>query len=306
MRAAALVASLSLVLSGCGGDTPEQLTARVQAVLDKGDVDGALTVGDFARTPPQILFFWVDQVTECASDDLCKVSTAPYDEERAKKDAEQSKQMGMTFPAKPEGLLVIDIQGRSGNSSGSMKMPYANVGGTFKILAPSLTDEKIAELKAKTTQALVDEKLSEGIYDYDSQQNRTDWKTAATALPADGGEIGQWYVKDVADNYAAYAAGDVDRVLALGGDLEKALYGPTNFEGQPVAKEVRQAALRAQLVRKLKEVKVLGGYQLGNQAVLMVEGLTSGGWVERGAVVLARQDGKWGLAGRNTVSYPAP
>lgn len=43
------LASLSFVLSGCVNASPESLSSSLQAALDKGDMDAALALGDFAR-----------------------------------------------------------------------------------------------------------------------------------------------------------------------------------------------------------------------------------------------------------------
>ena len=68
---------------------------------------------------------------------------------------------------------------------------------------------------------------------------------------------------------------------------------------------MRLSQLRAQSGRMTVQIKVLGGYQLGDDVVLDTEGKADNGWVVRGPVLLTQDsDGKYIPAGDMTVSYP--
>ena len=67
----------------------------------------------------------------------------------------------------------------------------------------------------------------------------------------------------------------------------------------------RQRNLHVQSLRMLRDVKVNGGYLLGESAVLLIEAHDGIGWVVRGPILLSHRRGTWGRAGDNTVSYPA-
>lgn len=292
-------------LSACA-EKPENFAQQMQSALDSGDVDAALALGSLDRAPPDLLFYYTDMVGDCGFVQTCTVSLGAYDENAAKDEAAQSAE-GFAYEAKPQGLLKIEMKPRAGDassSSGSTSMPYGLVNGKLRVLGGAYTVEKLAELRATSTSSQVDAMLQAGIYDNTLQERRTDWKTAATALPADGGEFGRWFSDSASRLAAAYASGDPDAMIKAGGSKEARIFGANNYAGKPVPAGFRKIKVRSQSARAMKSARVLGGYQLGDDAVLQFEGETMTGWIKRGAVLVSREDGEFDVAGWKVVSYP--
>ena len=134
---------------------------------------------------------------------------------------------------------------------------------------------------------------------------RAGWKADATVLPAGGGEIGAAYAAKVANDYERYHAGDVDGVIAHGNPTVQRMFAPKDRDGAPVAKSFRALQARADSVRMLVNIKILGGYQLGDYVVLEIQGTAENGWIERGPVILGRDsEGKFVRLFDRTISYP--
>lgn len=188
-------------------------------------------------------------------------------------------------------------------AKGRIALPHGRVGGQPRILCGRYTEAKLGDFKAKTTDALVDGLLTGGILD-EKGERRTDWKKAATKLPAGGGEAGKALVAQIAAMTVAVKAKDPDTAAAAAGPVGERLYGAKRYDGAVIPLKTRQLRLRAQATRFLTEVRVLGGYQLGNQAVLAIDGVNSNGWVERGAVLSSKEEGAWSSGSRSTVTHP--
>ena len=303
----AFALGLSIALHACASNTPEKLANDLQTALGKGDVDAALALGNFKNTIPILKWAYLNRVVSCGYESICNVSVKADDPAAIAERAAQQLKQGFEFETKPEGVLVLSFVSRKpGESKGEQRMPFAKIDGQYRILTGQYSAKKLAELRAKSNSQLLDELFAQGIRENaPPHKNRTDWKTAATALPAGGGEIGATYAAEVARDYLHYSTGDLAGVLADGGDFEKTLYGEKDFDGAPVAKSVRISQLRAQSGRMTMQVKVLGGYQLGDDVVLDTEGKADNGWVVRGPVLLTRNsEGKFQGAGDMTVSYP--
>jgi hypothetical protein len=58
----------------------------------------------------------------------------------------------------------------------------------------------------------------------------------------------------------------------------------------------RQLKLRSQSARFIVAAKVLGGYELGDTAVLTIEGTNGAGNALKGPIVLSKRDGAWDIA----------
>lgn len=303
----AFALGISIALQACASSTPEKLANDLQTALGKGDIDAALALGNFKVTLPDLRWFYLKQVVSCGYESVCSVSVKADDPAAiAERQAQQLKQ-GFEFEAEPAGVLVLSIVSRKpGAFKGEQSMPYAKIDGQYRILTGQYSAKKLAELRAQTNVQLLDVMFAQGIRENaPPHKNRTDWKTAATVLPAGGGEIGAAYAAEVARDYLHYSSGDLAGVLADGGAFEKTLYGEKDFDGTPVAKSVRLSQLRAQSGRMTEQVKVLGGYQLGDDVVLDTEGKADNGWVVRGPILLTQDsDGKYIPAGDMTVSYP--
>jgi hypothetical protein len=298
----------SLALAACGSSTPEKLAAQMEKALQNGDADAVLALGDLAGAPPDALFFYLDMVPECLSGSACKVTLAPYTAEAAKEDSARAAEQGIEMAHPPVGMLVISSQSTDPKVQGGMKMelPYAEVDGAYKVIVGRYTAAKLVELRATSTDALVDKMLAGGIYDDATSTHRTDWKAIATVLPAGGGEVGAWFKQRTEAVHVAAKAADLEGVIKAGGSWEAMLYRDKDYDGKPISKQVRLLKLRAQSMRALATVNVLGGYQYGTDTLLAIEGTTSSGWIVRGPILVSERDGDLGVSGRGTNSYPAP
>ncbi len=162
---------------------------------------------------------------------------------------------------------------------------------------------ELEKLRAKSDQSLVDELFAKGIRD-SQNETRTDWATAATALPADGGEPGKAFVAQVMVMTTAIDAKDPDAAMNSGSPTDKIVFRDEELNGEPIPLVNRQRKLYVQTLDNLRDVKVNGGYQLGDSAVLLIEAHDGIGWIERGPVVLWRDGIRWNQVNSNTVNYP--
>jgi hypothetical protein len=293
-----LAATLALTLATAAVAHAEPLDQQLQRVLDAGDMDGALRLAALDQSPAAVRFYFLDMVRECASEMTCNVALAPLA-------AKPALEMGddTELPVPQTGWVVVTQRSKAGSGSGEAEMPYGSVGGKPVVLGARLTAAKAASLRATTGDQLMDDALASGIYDPQTQQRRTDWKTAATRLPAGGGDFGAFLVRRAAALAKAVAAKDPDAAAAAGGRWAAMVFGAEGF-GTPVPRKAREAKLRAQSQRFLHDVKVLGGYQLGDDAMLLVEATDGAGWTVRGPILVSRQDGDFDVAADLTVAYP--
>lgn len=296
--------ALTALLHGCGG-SPDSLAKDLQAAFEKGDMDAALALARLDGTPAELHFFFLDQVRECGeAETICTVSVAPLDEGYRKDQARMAEE-GLEVAAQPEGLIVLQSKDAAGKGSGHMKMPYARVDGKYRLVAQRYTTAKLAEVRATTHEQQLKKMLDMGIYDSETQQRRTDWKDSATALPADGGEVGQALVRSSAALHAAVVAADPDAAVKSGNGFAAMAMADKGYDGKPVSLETRKAKLRAQSMRFLYDVKVEGGWQRGKEAILLVDAKDGVGWNNRGALFLMQgENGAWDIAGKTLVSYP--
>ncbi len=301
-RTALLLALLPL-LSACAG-SPESLAKDLQAAFEKGDMDAVLALTQLDGTPSDLRFFLMDQVIDCgAADTACAASAAPLDDDFKKSLAGLAEQ-GLEAAVMPEGLIVLQIKQKDGQGSGKAQMPYAKVDGKYRLVAQRYTAAKLAEMRATTNQQIFDKMLAAGIYDSAAGERRTDWKDTATELPADGGEPGQVLVRTSTALHAAVLANDPDAAVKSGDGFAKMVLGDKDYDGKPVELELRKAKLRAQSMRFLHEVKVSGGWIRGEEAVLLVDAKDGIGWISRGALFMSKNEGQWGISGKQLISYP--
>lgn len=301
--ATTLIASLTMAACTQAASTPAALAKSLQSALDKGDFEAARKLADIDRAPADLHFFFFDTVRECASEATCTVTTAAADDAMRESWKEQAKGLHAEAP-EIDGTVTIARKAKDGSSSGKMEMPYGKVGKAYKLKSAYFSDAELSALRAKSDQALVDELFDQGILDSEGKR-RTDWAAAATKLPADGGEAGKAYVAQTKAMSAAVDAKDPDAAMHSGGQIATIIFRDKDFEGKPVPLVDRKQTLYVQSLRMLRDVKVNGGYQLGDDAVLMIEARDGIGWVVRGPIVLRQEDGKWDLSGDSTVSYPA-
>ena len=300
--ATTLFAMLTLAACSQAASTPAALAKAFQSALDKGDFEAARKLADIDGAPAELHFFFFDSVRECASEATCTVTTAAADDELRAQLKGQAEQIHAQVPA-VDGVLKVAVKSRDGSGSGTMEMPYAKIGNGYKLTSIQFSDAEFAALRAKPDQTLVDELFAQGIRDSKGEA-RTDWAKAATPLPADGGEPGKAFVAQTKAMAAAADAKDPDAAMHSGGQMATIIFRDKDFEGKPIPLADRKRKLHVQSLRMLRDVKIKGGYQFGDDAVLLIEARDGIGWIVRGPIVLSRDGSDWDCAGANTVSYP--
>jgi hypothetical protein len=279
--------------------TPAALAKAFQTALDKGDFDAARKLADIDGAPAELHFFFFNMVRECSADATCSVSAVAVDDEMREQFAEHAE------APKLEGMLAVESKSKTGYGSGTMEMPYAKVGSDYKLVSIHFTPAEFAALKAKSNEYLLAEFFAKGIIPSGKTKSRADWATAANPLPADGGEPGKAFVAQTRAMAAAVDAKDPEAAMKSGGQLAEIMFSDKDFEGKPIPLADRKSKLYVQSLRMLRDVKVNGGYQLDNDAVLIIEARNGIGWVVRGPIMLVKESGSWDFAGGNTVSYLA-
>jgi hypothetical protein len=103
---------------------------------------------------------------------------------------------------------------------------------------------------------------------------------------------------------AAVDAHDPDAAMRSGGHMAALIYADKDYAGTPLPLDARKRKLQVQALRMLRDVKISGGYQLAENAVLMIEARDGIGWIERGAVLLSLEGDQWDIAGKQLVTFP--
>jgi len=217
--------------------------------------------------------------------------------------AEQTKQMGIEMPA-PEGQIVINTKQKDGSSSGTAKMPYAKVNGEYRILSGRYTDKMLASLRSKSNDDLLKEIFDQGIPDVETAKLRKDWATAATKLPADGGEAGKSLIARTTALYKAAQAKDPDAAVRAGSKVQTMGLAKKDYSGKPIPMKTRQLELKLSSLNWLHDVKIEAGYRLGSSVVLVIEARDGAGWIVRGPILLRKHGTQWLVARRHVVNYP--
>lgn len=284
--------------------TPDGLAHALQTAFAKGDFDAARKLADIDDAPAELHFYFLDTVRECASEATCTVSAAATNEELRQQLKEQAEQLQAQAPD-VDGMITVAVKSKDGSGSGTMQMPYAKFGNEYKVTSIHYSPAEFAALRAKTDEILVEEFFAMGIRDVGATEARTDWATAATRLPADGGDAGKAFVAQTRAMSTAVDAKDPDAAMRSGGQTAQIVHRDKDFDGKPIPMLDRQRKLQVQSLRMLRDVKVNGGYMLGDNAVLLIEARNGIGWIVRGPVLLTRDGDAWERAGDHTVSYPA-
>lgn len=300
------MALFSLLATGAcshAASTPAALAKALQGALDKGDFEAARTLADLGDAPAELHFFYLDSVRECAGEATCTVSTASASDELRQQLKDQAAQLHAQAP-EVEGMITVAVKSKDGSGSGTLKMPYAKVGSDYKIASIHYSPAEFAALRAKTDDALVQELFTAGIRD-DRGELKTDWAKTAAKLPADGGDAGKAFVAQSRAMSAAVDAKNPDAAMHSGGKMAEIVFRDKGFDGKPIPQVDRQRKLFVQSLRMLRDVKIDGGYVLGNDAVLVIEARNGIGWTVRGPILLSRDGDAWERAGDHFVSYPA-
>jgi hypothetical protein len=299
-----LALGVCLPLVACGG-SPENLAQSMQKALQAGDQEAGLKLARLEGAPAQLHFFYLDQFGDCAeAGTTCTVTLAPHDD-KFKEQEKGLAEQGLEVIAAPEGIIVVEL--KSEGAKGKMRMPYAKVDGDYRIVSQRFSAAKLDEMRGKTNAALLQEMLDAGIYDRSTGERNMKWKDGAIALPAGGGEIGAAYRTQVEALAAAAAAGDPDAAVKTGDGFAAMVLGANDYAGKPVPMEARKRKLRSQSVRWLREIEIEGGWHKGDEAILVFTGKNGIGWIERGAMLVTRDEGSssWSNSGDTTVEYPA-
>ncbi|MET0232695.1 MAG: hypothetical protein ABW186_17325 [Rhodanobacteraceae bacterium] len=297
------VALLATSTAASAASSPTGLAAALQQALNAGDFAAASALADIEGAPAEARFAYLDAVYSCVSEMICKVAVAPLDAEFRTGLAEDAKAYGAA-PIAAEGIIVVTEKSRDGTGSGDLKMPYVKAGAEYRIAVMRPGPAALAKSKARTNDEITKSFLAKGIYDPKTNARRTDWATAAKPLPKDGGEAGRAFVASTSAMSKAVDAKDPDAAMHAGGRMAEIIFRDKDFDGKPLPKTERQKKLVAQSQRMLRDVKVEGGYQLGDDAVVVFTARNGSGWVERGAILLTKEADAWDVSGKETVSYP--
>ena len=296
-----LVTSLVALCAACAGENAQNLAAKLDSALKSGDMDAALALLDGRGLPGEVKFFYMDLVPDCFEHLTCTVTAGPVTDEYKKEMAEQKQSQGLEVAPEPEGILLIKQEGEK--EHGKMELPFAKVDGKYKVIAARYSAQKLGALKAQTGQTLADEALATGMQTMAGDLN-SEWKTNAKALAAGGGDAGAAFVASTNAMAKAAKANDVNAMIAAGGEWAAVVFRDKDFDGKPVSLHRRELKMRAQAVRQLADVEVLGGYQQGDVAIITFQGHDGAGWVVRGFKVMENKDNRWDGIGGNQVSVP--
>ncbi|MET0556537.1 MAG: hypothetical protein ABW221_26100 [Vicinamibacteria bacterium] len=288
-RALVMAPLLAALAVPASADSPADLAKRIQKAIAAKSMDAlAAEVDQFATLTGMEQFAILDIVVDCQTA-ACTASVGPLSAKATERIKAQAAE-GVEATAQPEGSIELAMKEADGTGSMSGHFPFAKVGGAYKIVGSRPNAALLAKLKATTPQAATDARLAKGI-DQDPA-----WKSKAKPLPAGGGEAGQAWLASVQALGAAVAAKDVDAAAKARGSWGKTVLGPTDYAGKPRSLAERQLKLRSQSARFIVSAKVLGGYQVGDTAVLTIEGTNGAGNALKGPIVLSKRDGVWDVA----------
>ena len=308
LRLSFIALGLTAGLTACGGDSPQALAKRLDSALKAGDMDAAIGLIQWHDSPAELRFHYLNLLPQCFERHVCTATLGPLTDEFRGRTAKWKTQ-GAEFAVAPEGTIEVNGEPpadaphkNNGTSREAMNlsMPYARINGQYKIVSMSYTPAKVAELKAKTAQAVADETLAQGV----GNPRDLEWKQKASALPAGGGEPGLAFTTSTAALAGAMKSGSLDAVIASMGDLGRAIYRDKDTDGTTIPRKTRELKLRADSVRSETDATVLGGYLLGDTAALFYEGHNGAGWIVRGVVLMEQREGLWQEAGRQTIEVP--
>ncbi len=298
----ALIFLLAFALScGAGAKDAAGLAKDVKHALDKKDVTALLATADLKQAPARVMFTLMTLPDDCAAPMNCTVALQTVDETWQKRTEQDMLNEKLEWRNKPEGLLLIKGQPNAsapaspgeGMRSLEVKLPYARVDGEHKVVSARYTAARTVELQATTAHALADVKLAEGIQVAGMGAPEKGWKAKATALPPGGGAAGAAYLATINKRAAAQKDRDLDTFVAATGLWGSTVFGAKDFAGRDVPRELRLRTMNRQWVRMTATATVLGGYQSGDLALLIVEGGNGAGNVLRGTVLMEREKDAW-------------
>jgi hypothetical protein len=288
-----------------GPSNPEALAKKLAAAIKAGDMDAALALYDTHHGLSADRGNYMREVLGCFEEFSCTISPGPLDEDFKKELAKDDSERELDFDPAPEGQMNIVKKPRNAQSQErKVWRPYAKVDGTYKITDGLVTKAWRAQHQGMTAQSITDEMLAEGAFLPTGRRDPA-WKGKASVLPPGGGEVGAALIARVKAMTAALKANDVNAMIAARGIIGKYEYPEKDSDDRPVSLRRRQLLMRANMMDELVDVTVLGGYQLDNLAVLVIEGHQGDGWVVLGWKSAHRQNGTWEwVDGVGTISVP--
>lgn len=153
------LALAALPLGACSaGSSPDALAGKLQAALGKGDFKAARALANLDDAPADVHFFYLDMVRECGSEATCAVKAEATSAEACSSIRENAAKIAL----KADGCLVITSMARDGSGSGTMKLPFVNRDGDYKVATIGYSAEELAALRAKTSETLLNELFSKG------------------------------------------------------------------------------------------------------------------------------------------------
>ena len=287
------LAGIATAYGADGSNNPEVLASKLAAAYKAGDMDAALALFDAHHGQSASQRYFMQLVLGCFEDFTCTVSPGPLEEKFKKELANNDGQGKWYYDPMPEGQLnIVKKSNRPESKEYKESLRYAKVDGVYKVTGVLITKVWRAKQQGITAQSITDEFLAKGPILPTGRD--PEWKSKANVLPPGGGDAGAALIARVNGMAAAAKSNDVNAMIAAMGSYGEYEYGEKDRDGNPVSLRKRQLSIRVDMMNALVDVKVLGGYQLNNFAVLTFEGHRGDGWIERGERSAVRQqDGEW-------------
>ena len=293
-------------------DSGQQLVGDIERAIKARDVAALLDRADLSHALASNVSFLIGLIDDCNEGIACSVTVKPLDDAWREKDASIRERQKTEWRVAPEGILRIagKRDAKAGDSSGgprsmAMELPYARIGGQTRIVVAALQPAERARLMATSANAAADATLAQSSSFANLDISGTEWKAKAKALPSGGGKPGAAYLAYVGKVADAIKAKDVDALTVATGELGQVLFGSKDYAGKAVPLDKRQRKMRAQSMRMVVEAKVLGGYLLDGNALLIIEGRNGFGNAVRGAMLMELQNGVWIQSGADLLVIPA-
>lgn len=308
-----LVLALSLSGVACGASaamsTPQALADHLSRSFEQADFE-ALDRSFALRGAPALARAMLhDMALDCSGRLRCAVSVVPLNEEWRERAAQMRAEEGVVAVDEVLGLLKLDGKSRSPQEGMSeslkLEVPYARVDGQYQVAGMRYTEEKLAELRSQTAWQVAEAHLACCVYDFSTREQDPDFLKRASKLPADGGAAGAELLARTEATAQALAARDPDAYAALEPEVGMLLYGPTDWEGNAVPLALRQRKIQTAGLTELVEVTVLGGWQLDDQALLVVEGRNGAGSEIRGVQRMSFREERWRPLSRDFNEIPS-
>ena len=307
---------LFFLSANAAADSTQQLIGDIERAIKARDDKALLARADHSHASAMDVWFLIGLIDECGDGLACSVTLKPLDDAWRKGDASGREREKTAWRIAPEGILRI--AGKSDAKPGAkvgevagaarkveVELPFARLGDQYRIVVAALQPAERARLLATSASAAADATLAETSRFAGQDISGTAWKAKAKSLPPDGGKPGAAYLAYVGEIAAAINAKDVDALTTATGDVGQFLFGAKDYAGKAVPLDKRQRKMRAQSVRMVVEAKVLGGYVLDSDALLIVEGRNGLGNVVRGGVQMNLKNGVWVHVGNDLLEIPA-